>query len=353
MLRWIDELEDAHSGTVGAKMARLGTIRRLGLEVPDGFVITVDAFRHFLAHDDLEERIGAGLARLTDPDDLAATQQVSAEIRALVERAPVGDSVSARICDAYEELCFRCSEVEVPVAVRSSATGEDSADASFAGQYESYLGISGTEGVIDTVRRVWSSLFVARAITYRARHRLAVRDTPMAVGVIRLVHARCAGVALSAHPVTRKRDRIVVEGSWGWGEAVVQGLVEPDHVEIDKETGRVLDYATGDKRVVSTFSAQDGIVREREMPERFRTTACLTDDILDALWKTVCHLERHYRVPIDIEWAVERNWRKGSPIAVVQVRPITALGPDSDRPDTPKWDPLSYASRYGMGLKPR
>ena len=353
MLQWIEELEDDDAANVGAKMARLGTLRRLGLEVPDGFAVTVDAFRQFLAHDGLDARIDACLAQLAEPDDLATTEQVSKRIRALVEGAPVDASLSATIGDAYEELCFRCFEVEVPVAVRSSATGEDSAETSFAGQYESYLGIAGKHGVIDAVRRVWSSLFVARAITYRARHRLAFRDTPMAVGIVRLVHARCAGVAFSAHPVTRKRDRIVVEGSWGWGEAVVQGLVEPDHVEIDKETGRVLDYATADKRVISTFSAEDGIVGEREMPERFRNTACLTDDILESLWQTVCRVERHYRVPIDIEWAVERNWRKGLPIAVVQARPITALGLETDRPDTPKWDPLSYASRYGMGLKPR
>ena len=353
MLRWIKELEDDDATNVGAKMARLGTLRRLGLEVPDGFAITVDAFRHFLAHDGLGERIEACLAQLGEPDDLAATKQISKRIRALVESVPVGDSLSAEIGDAYEELCFRCSEIEAPVAVRSSATGEDSAEKSFAGQYESYLGVTGKQSVIDAVRRVWSSLFVARAISYRAHCQRPFRDTPMAVGIVRLVHAQCAGVAFSAHPVTRKRDRVVIEGSWGWGEAVVQGLVEPDHIEMDKETGRVLDYVTADKRVVSTFSLEDRIVGEREMPERFRKTPCLTDEMLESLWKIVCQAEKHYRLPVDIEWAVERSWRTAMPIAVLQARPITALGPKTDQPDMPKWDPLNYASRYGLGLKPR
>ena len=134
-----------------------------------------------------------------------------------------GGELETALCNAYDELCFRHGDVGLPVAVRSSAVGEDAFNASFAGQYESYLGVVGAEAVVAAVRRAWSSLFVARALAYRLRHKQHYRETPMGVGVLRLVHARCAGVAFSAHPVNKKRDRFVIEGAWGWGKSVDAG----------------------------------------------------------------------------------------------------------------------------------
>lgn len=350
MLRWIDNLNDADAPIVGPKMARLGTMRGLGLDVPDGFAVTADAFRRFLRNGHLEHKIDEKLALLTDPHDLEKAETVSWEIREIIETTPMDGSLATLLRDAYDDLCFRYAEIDMPVAVRSSATGEDSSNASFAGQYESYLGVIGAQDVVDSIRRAWGSLFAARAITYRAHQNQRYRDTPMAVGVIRLVHARCAGVAFSAHPVTRKRDRIVIEGSWGWGEAVVQGVVQADHVELDKETGRIIDYVNADKKIVSTFDhTQKGVI-EREMPERFRNARCLSDEMIAALWQVVCDVEKHYKAPIDLEWVIDRHWRDGMPVSVVQTRPITTLGEEAEEPKAPQWDPLGYASRYGMGL---
>jgi pyruvate,water dikinase len=348
MLRWLDELGDADDAAAGPKMARLGTLRRLGLDIPDGFAVTAEAFLHFLAASGLEGAIDRELATLGDPEDFAALETVSGRIRGLIEVAPLDPSLETALQEAYQELCFRHGEIALPVAVRSSAIGEDSANASFAGLYESYLGIVGEDAVAVAIRRTWASLYVARALSYRLRQRQHHRDTPMAVGVMRLVQARAAGVAFTAHPVTQKRDRVVIEGSWGWGEAVVQGLVQPDHIELDKSDGRVIEYKVADKRVVSTFDWQGGGVVERAMPNRFRAEPCLSHPMVEALWHAAQTIEAHYRQPVDLEWVIEHHWREGRPASIVQVRPITTL---HDAPvAAPKWDPLGYAAKYGLGL---
>lgn len=352
MLRWLNELTDRDFSVVGPKIARLGTLRELGVEVPDGFAVTTGAFKAFLAGNALGERIDRELASITDFDDFTYTEEVALRLRALIEQAPLDEWFASALRDAYEELCLRNGDVGLAVAVRSSAAGEDAAHASFAGQYETYLGVVGADDVIASVKKAWSSLFVSRALSYRLRHKQHYSETPMGVGVLRLVNARCAGVAFSADPVSRKRDRFVVEGSWGWGESVVQGTVEPDHVEIDRAEGRVLSYRIGDKRLASVFDRKGAGIVEQPLPPRFHRAKCLTDDMLLALWRTIAQIERNFGKPIDIEWVIEPGWRAGIPVAVVQVRPITTLDDEIKVNAPPKWDPMGYASKYGLGIKP-
>jgi pyruvate, water dikinase len=350
MLRWLSELTDKDSADVGPKIARLGTLLASGIEVPDGFAITTAAFERFLTEDSLGHRIELELERVSDSDNLAELEAASLRVRQLIEQAPMECSFEGALRDAYDELCFRHGDVGLPVAVRSSAAGEDAVTASFAGQYESYLGVIGADAVLAAVRRAWSSLFVARALAYRARQKQHFRQTPMGVGVLRLVHARCAGVAFSAHPVNGKRDRFVIEASWGWGESVVQGTVEPDFVEVDRTDGRVLSYRLGDKRVASLFDPARGGVTEQPLPLRFQRSQCLTSEMIGALWQTISDIERQFGKPVDIEWVIEPAWRSGSPISIVQVRPITTLDAEAEAPPA-KWDALQYAAKYGFGIK--
>jgi pyruvate,water dikinase len=353
MLRWLSDLTDADFAAVGPKIARLGTLRDFGVDVPDGFAVTTHAFRAFLAENSLESGIDRELASVTDIDDFAATEAASNRLRRLVEQAPLAASFETVLREAYDELCLRHGDVALPVAVRSSAAGEDAAAASFAGQYESYLGIIGAEAVVAAVRQAWSSLFVARALTYRLRQKQHYRDTPMGVGVLRLVQARCAGVAFSADPVSKKRDRFVIEGSWGWGESVVQGTVESDHVEVDRVDGRIIAYRVGEKRVASVFDRIRGGVAEQELPPRFHRARCLTDEMVRALWTTIAQIEQRFGKPVDIEWVIEPNWRPGIPVSIVQVRPITTMDGETAGSSPPKWDALGYAAKYGLGIKPK
>ena len=353
MLRWLSDLTEDDCATVGPKIARLGTLRKSGIDVPDGFAVTTGAFRAFLARNSLEALIDRELASATDTENLAELEAVSNRVRRLIERAPLEDAFENAVRDAYGELCFRHGEVELPVAVRSSAAGEDAVSASFAGQYESYLGIVGADGVVAAIRQAWSSLFVARALTYRLRQKQHYRDSPMGVGVLRLIQARCAGVAFSADPVSKKRDRFVIEGSWGWGESVVQGIVEPDYVEVDRVDGRIITYRIGDKRVASIFDRIRGGVREQELPVRFRRAKCLTPEMIHALWAATAQIERRLGMLVDIEWVIEPNWRPGIPVCVVQARPITTIDNGALLSSAPKWDPLGYAAKYGLGIKPK
>jgi len=350
-LRWLDEISDDDTSLVGSKMARLAGLRRHGVDVPNGFAITVDAFRRFAGAANIESAIARELSALRESDDLAAFEAASARIRAAVDGAPVDGDIAAMLRDAYEELCFREGHVDVPVAVRSSATGEDASTASFAGQYESYLGVTGADAVVTAVRKVWGSLFAARAIDYRLRRKQHHRDTPMGVGVLRLLQARSSGAGFSVHPVSQKADRIVIEGSWGLGEAFVQGLVEPDHIELDKSDGRILEFRVGHKQIVSAYDHARGIVVERDMPERFRREPSLTEDMVRALWRAIVDIEARSGHPVDIEWVIERHWRPGQPVSIVQVRPITTLDSRAAPPTAPAWNAVGYATKYGLGIK--
>lgn len=344
---WVDELNDEHLPRAGSKIARLGALRRCGVLVPDGFVITTDAFRGFMEDSGAGRVVNGLIDRLTAPDDTEAIAAAAKKARAAIEGAAMPAPLESDLVEAYDELSYRERDLNIPVAVRSSATGEDAADASFAGQFDTYLGVTGGRRLVDSVRRCWASLFTERAVGYRLRKGLDHRESPMAVGVLRLVHARASGVAFSVHPVTGNPHRMVIEGSWGWGEAVVQGLVTPDHIEVDKSDGRVLEYEVADKKVVSAFDYAQGLVVEHEMPRRLRTERILTDEEVGAIVRAVRKIEDRYGYPVDVEWVLDRHRRTGEPITIVQTRPVTVQGEQKK----PVWNPVSYAMQYAFGGK--
>jgi pyruvate,water dikinase len=205
--------------------------------------------------------------------------------------------------------------------VRSSASGEDSKEASFAGQYESFLNIQGPKPLVNAVRQVWASLFSERAMRYRRRSGTHFGETPMAVIVMSMVPAHCAGVAFSADPVTGKQDRIIIEGCWGYGEAVVQGVTVPDRIAVDKEDQRILDYTLGSKQVHSAIDPSVGAVREIETDSKLQTEPCLTSTEVIQIATEVSRLERQIGTPVDTEWVLTN----GGELYFVQLRPITSL----------------------------
>lgn len=353
LLLWVDDLDDDSIAVAGSKIARLGHLRKAGVSVPDGFVVTTAVYERFCAESGLDGAIAEAVGRVVDVDDFEQIERASHDIRLAFERAPMSDELTEVLADTYEELCYRCYDLNVPVAVRSSATGEDAADASFAGQFDTYLGMSGPQRVLDAVRRCWGSLFTGRALHYRLTHGLSHHDSPMAVGVIRLVHARCSGVAFSIHPVTGKTDRMVVEGSFGWGEAVVQGLVTPDHIEVGKSDRRLLRHDVAHKTVVSAFDYALGQVVEHEMPKRLVDAPILDEEQIAAVVDSVLRIEDLYGYPVDVEWVIDRDRRPGEPVSIVQTRPETVHSVDgaAPPPSTPRWDPVAYAAKYAFGGK--
>ncbi len=348
---WVDEVDPGEAvALAGSKMGRLTELHLAGVEVPRGFAVTVDAYRRHCAESGLDGRIDEVITRLGTEASDAEVEKASAEIRALFEATPMSGALAADIIEAYDELSLRCVEVNAPTAVRSSATGEDAADASFAGIFDTYLGVAGADRVLEAVRQCWGSLFTGRALAYRLRKGISHHAMPIAVGVIELIHARASGVAFSVHPVTGKSDRIVIETSWGWGEAIVQGLVNPDHVEVGKADGRVLKYDVAHKTVVSAFDFATGRVSEIDMPASLADRRVLDDEQIAAVADAVKSIEEHYGYPVDVEWVISRHRRAGDRVSIVQSRPVTVTAAEPAAPAA--YDPVALAQKYVFSGKP-
>jgi pyruvate,water dikinase len=327
----------------GGKLTRLADLARAGLTVPQAFVVTTDAFRAVASACDLPSALDQELAGL-GADDAAGLARAEQRLRECLASAPLPPDLTEAVTGAYEQLCATNRDALLPVAVRSSATTEDAVASSSAGQYDTYLGLTGAPAVLDGMLRCWGSLFGARALSYRIRSGLSHLDSTMAVGVMELVHARASGVAFSLNPVTGRRDRVVVEATFGFGEALVQGLVNPDHVEVGRADRRVLTYTVGDKRIVSAMDHRAGQVVEVDMPAPMRTLRVLTDDEIGALVDAVLAAEEVLGAPADVEWVIPRAYRPGDPVTLVQVRPVTTAVAQP----APTWNAATSALKYAF-----
>ena len=305
---------------VGPKMVHVDWLRRQDAHVPEAFCITTEAFEKFLDHNALAPSLAAAESSWTDNDD-TDLKQASQLCRQRLLAATLPNEIELSLNGAYSALAGTEEDPEMPVAVRSSASGEDSKEASFAGQYESFLNIQGPKPLVNAVRQVWASLFSERAMRYRRRSRIRFGETPMAVIVMSMVPAHCAGVAFSADPVTGKQDRIIIEGCWGYGEAVVQGVTVPDRITVDKEDQRILDYTLGSKQVHSAINPSGGAVREIETNSKLQTKPCLTSTEVIQIATEVSRLERQIGTPVDTEWVLTNTGE----LFFVQLRPITSL----------------------------
>jgi len=305
---------------VGPKMVHVDWLRRWDASVPEAFCITTEAFKMFLDHNALAPSLAAAESSWADHDDIGL-KQASQLCRQQLLAATLPNEIELSLNGAYRTLAGTEEDPEIPVAVRSSASGEDSKEASFAGQYDSFLNIQGPKLLVNAVRQVWASLFSQRAMRYRRRSETPFGETPMAVIVMSMVPAHCAGVAFSTDPVTGKQDRIIIEGCWGYGEAVVQGVTVPDRIAVDKEDQRILDYTLGSKQVHSAIDPSTGAVREIETDSKLQAEPCLTCAEVIQIATEVSRLERQIGTPVDTEWVLTNVGE----LFFVQLRPITAL----------------------------
>lgn len=311
----------------GPKTANLGNLRKYGLNVPMGFAVTTAAFERAI------ELSGA-------KNDLLKLEQKSKSVRgqelAKIAEAMQNVTKSVALPEALQEdiatflsdLEANLSKRHLRLAVRSSATGEDAADKSFAGQYESYLGVCGLEDLLQAVKDCWASLFGERALEYRNKASRSFIDSPMAVCVVELIEARSAGVAFSVDAVSGKRDRIVIESTWGFGEALVQGLVTPDRYLVDKDEIRLFRQEIGEKKTISEFDENAKRVIELQMPDDMQTTNSLEEAICLDIAANVLKLEETIGEPVDVEWVVEEDAKGSNRLVFVQMRPISTLPDD-------------------------
>lgn len=314
-------LSDLHTDieTVGGKGMSLSKLARAGMPVPDGFHITTSAYRQFVATAGLQPHILTSLEKVDAA--LPSTFDVASDnIRQLFLKAEIPTDLAGTILQAYQAL-----PGENPsVAVRSSATAEDLAEASFAGQQETYLNVHGTRAILEAIRKCWASLWTGRAIAYRLHHEIPSDSVALAVIVQLLVHADAAGVLFTANPMSGKRNEMVINAAWGLGEAVVSGAVNPDSIIVEKPTGRVIRRDTAQKQVMTAL-VDTGTI-EQPVPEPLKNKAVLTDTQAARLSRIGMQIEEIYGMPIDIEWALTQDQ-----FAILQARPITGLPPQAPR----------------------
>jgi pyruvate,water dikinase len=317
-IRWFEELSKDDVPAAGGKGANLGEMTQAQLPVPPGFVVAAAAFDTFVAKNGLADCIDEQLND-ADPDSYASLESAASAIQDAIRTHEIPAEVSDEIARAYEQLCQRRGERNELVAVRSSATMEDTEQASFAGMNRSFVNVAGTQEVLGRTRDVWASLYSPRVIYYR-KHLELPGEPGIAVIVQSMVNSEKSGVGFSVDPATGDTGTVVLEAAWGLGEVVVGGQVEPDHYEIAKSDLGVKEIRVGNKAFMVT-RGPDG--RSITQPlEAERATAQVLDDAeIHAVAELILRDERHYGCPQDTEWAIER----GS-VYLVQSRPAVAAG---------------------------
>jgi pyruvate, water dikinase len=328
---WLDHLRLSDLAQVGGKNSSLGemigNLSQLGVSVPGGFATTADAFAEFIAFNNLTQRIYDRLDGL-NVDDVATLMTVGREIRQWVMDAPLQPALDEAIRQAYGELCEKAGASEVSVAVRSSATAEDLPDASFAGQQETFLNVTGVEDVVAKVKEVFASLYNDRAIAYRVHHGFKHEDVFLSAGVQLMVRSDVgsSGVLFTLDTESGFRDAVFVTSSYGLGENVVQGAVNPDEFYVYKPTLRqgkpaILRRTLGSKQIRMVYSDAPGErVKNEATPLELQQRFSITDADVEELSRQALVIEQHYERPMDIEWAKDGITGK---LYIVQARPET------------------------------
>ncbi len=341
-IRWFQELSRQDVELAGGKGANLGETTQAGLPIPPGFVVTADAYRNFLRESGLSER----LARELEGLDVEDTDQLNAAAATMQERilaASMSDSLKQEILEAYHRLPERF------VAVRSSATSEDTEAASFAGMNRSFLNVFGDDALIAKVRECWASLYGARVIYYRARQQFT-EPPAIAVVIQTMVNAEKSGVMFSANPATGDRQQVVIEAAWGLGEVVVGGEVTPDSLVLNKATRKVVSKQIGFKEF-KLVRGEGGENERVELEDWEAQAPVLSSEEVQQLLDLAFRVEDHYGEPQDMEWAIAENQ-----LYLVQTRPITTrkrepLVPPSGEEKAAHGSKPSLASLAGASAK--
>jgi pyruvate,water dikinase len=318
---WLDDVLAGDASLVGGKAASLAALIGAGLPVPPGFAITTTAYlasRDAAGHD---KDIARHLAAIPGAS-LSEAGRTCELVRGLVRTMPMPRSLEESIRDSYAALCRRQHDPSVPVAVRSSATGEDSADASFAGEHDTFLWVRGGDAVVDAVRSCWASLFTDRVVSYRAEMGLDHLRLAMGVVVQAMVQPISAGVAFTLNPSNGDRSVIAIDSSWGFGEAVVSGEVTPDSFLVDKVMQSIVWRVISAKEHEFVLDDEDRIVRADVAGPRI-TTSSLTDDQVLQIAGLARQSERQAKAPQDVEWAVVAGPDGTWSVTLLQTRPET------------------------------
>lgn len=316
---WFDELCRADVGLVGGKSSSLGELTSsVDVPVPYGYATTANAYRYFMEKTGQNKKIHKMLQELQDVEDSVELHEVCTKIRESICSATMPEDLAEQIGKAYEELAEKVGEKNPFVAVRSSATAEDLPDASFAGQQDTYLNVTGRDMVIRKVKECYASTFTDRAVYYRAKKNFDHENVALSAAVQMMADAKAAGVMFTVNLATGADDSIMIEGSWGLGEYIVQGTVTPDNFVVDKDSLTITSRRINEKSI-ELIRKEGGDVEERKVePERAKAQV-ISDEQIAQLADYAKRIEKHYGCYMDMEWAVDHKDR----LWILQARPET------------------------------
>ena len=329
IVKWFEDLGKADVNKAGGKGANLGELVKAGLPVPPGFVVTAQAYLLFTTESGLSRKIAHALEGL-DVDDTSALQAKAKEVQETIIGSEMPATIKSEISKAYDEMASRDSVKAPFVAVRSSATMEDSEQASFAGMNATFLNVHGREDLIRKVKECWASLYGARVISYRVKKEFY--DEPViAVVVQKMVNSDKAGVMFTANPRNNNLNSLVIEGAFGLGEVVVGGLVSPDYYEVEKNGLKVKDARVSHKNF-KIIRDEKGRNKNVDLSEKEANEQVLTGKEIRQIAELGMKIEQHYGSPQDTEWAIE-----GNKVFMLQSRPITtpisSVKVESEKPE--------------------
>lgn len=316
---WFDELRREDVALVGGKSSSLGELTSAThVPVPYGYATTAHAYRYFMEATGTNKKIHELLDQLDDVEDSAELRDVCAKIRAAIVAAEMPEDLADAIGDAYEELAKKTGHADPFVAVRSSATAEDLPDASFAGQQDTYLNVRGRDDVIRKVKECYASTFTDRATYYRVKKGFAHENVALSAAVQMMAYSKVAGVMFTVDLATGADDKIMIEGSWGLGEYIVQGTVTPDNFVVDKDTLTILSRRINEKPI-ELVRNEEGGVEEKRVPEELAKVQVMSDEQIAELAGYAKAIEKHYGCYMDMEWALDED----NKLWILQARPET------------------------------
>lgn len=310
-VKHFSQINKTDVSAAGGKGASLGEMAQAGVPVPPGFVVLSDAFETFLVRTNLNKKIEILLSTI-DKQNTQTTEHTSGKIRDLIMGAEIPEDIVDVVYKSYKELNSHY------VAVRSSATAEDGEDHAWAGQLDSFLNTT-EKTLTENLKRCWASLFNPRAVFYRFEKELDKQKISVAVVVQAMIESEVAGVAFSINPMSQDKDHLVIEASFGLGEAVVSGLITPDNYIVNRETFSLSNSYIGTKKR-ALYRSIGGGCEWKKTPEEKASEQALTEPQILELSSLIISIEKHYGFPCDIEWALYKER-----FFILQSRPITTL----------------------------
>ncbi len=322
---WFEELRDTHNDLVGKKCANLGQMIHLGLEVPPGFAISIDAYLKFIR----ETGAAAEMSRYVEAlgelkgQGIGVFEEISQTIQGIIEKTEMPEGVQGPIIDYYDRLCDKVGIPDMPVSVRSAGTE------SRPGLFETYLNVKGIDDVLDKVKKVWASAYTTRAVAFRINKGLPVVGDELGVAVPKMVNSRSSGICFTANPVTGDHSKIILEANWGLGEGVVSGAESVDGFVVDKESLQITNVQIG-RKATCVVNREKGAAWA-DVPKKMQSISCISDEEVIEIARVARSVETKLGRPQDMEWAIDNDLPFPKSIFWLQTRPakVKAAAPVS------------------------